>query len=59
MLHLTAEYYVDRAHMQCDGIVIHKVTAIEEDNLKTNVYFTSDDMDEFAHHEVFQGPYLG
>lgn len=56
MLHVTAEYYVDRAHMQCDGIVIHKVTAIEKDNLKTNICFTSDDMDEFTHHEVFQGP---
>jgi hypothetical protein len=58
MLHLTAECYVERAHVHCVGIAIQKVAAIEDDHLKTNVCFTSDGMDEFDHHEVFQGPIL-
>jgi hypothetical protein len=45
--------------MRCVDIVIHKVAAIEDDHLKTNVCFMSDGMDEFDHHEVLQGPLLG
>jgi hypothetical protein len=59
MLHLTAEYYVERAQVQCVGIVIHKVAAIEDDHLKTNVASRVMVWMNLIIMKYLKGPYLG
>jgi hypothetical protein len=59
MLHLTAEYYIERVYMQCVDIDIQREAVMEHDHLKTNICFMNDGVDVFDHHKVFQSPLCG